>query len=63
MCACPRDKVIETYIGVRTLEERGVLMCSCVGVWGRERLLCVCGGDEGGGWLQIKSEVSIFEGL
>jgi hypothetical protein len=50
MCACPRDKVIETYIGVRTLEERGVLMCSCVGVWGRERLLCVCGGvgDEGG---------------
>ena len=50
MCACPRDKVIETYIGVRTLEERGVLMCSCVGVWGRERLLSVCGGvgDEGG---------------
>ena len=31
---------------VRDLEERGVLMCSCVGVWGRERLLyvCVCGG-------------------
>ena len=47
MCACPRDKVIETYVGVRTLQERGVLMCSCVGVWGRERLLslcvCVCG--------------------
>ena len=46
MCACPRDKVIETYVGVRTLQERGVLMCSCVGVWGRERLLslsvCVC---------------------
>ena len=42
MCACPRDKVIETYIGVRTLQERGVLMCSCVGVWGRERLLYVC---------------------
>ena len=35
MCASSRDKVIETYIGVRTLEERGVLMCSCVGVWGR----------------------------
>ena len=35
-------KVIDTYIGVRTLEERGVLMCSCVGVWGRERLLYVC---------------------
>lgn len=42
MCACPRDKVIETYVGVRTLQERGVLMCSCVGVWGRERLLYVC---------------------
>ena len=53
ICACPRDKVIETYIGVRTLEERGVLMCSCVGVWGRERLLSVCGGggDQGGGVL------------
>ena len=53
MCACPRDKVIETYVGVRTLQERGVLMCSCVGVWGRERLLCVWGatrgvGDKGG---------------
>ena len=44
-----------------TLEERGVLMCSCVGVWGRERL--PCGGRRGGGLLQIKSEVSIFEGL
>ena len=60
MCACPRDKVIETYIGVRTLEERGELMCSCVGVWGRERLLYVFAGRGG---LQIKSEVSIFEGL
>ena len=32
MCACPRDKVIETYIGVWNLEERGynVLMCSCL---------------------------------
>ena len=48
MRAWPRDKVIETYIGVRTLEERGVLMCSCVGVWGREQLLCVWGGNEGG---------------
>ena len=46
---------IETYVGVRTLQERGVLMCSCVGVWGRERLLyvcvcvcvCVCGGGGG----------------
>ena len=60
MCACPRDKVIETYVGVRTLQERGVLMCSCVGVWGRERLLYVWG-DEG--VALNKSEVSIFEGL
>ena len=58
----PRDKVIETYVGVRTLQERGVLMCSCVGVWGRERLLCVWR-RRGGGLLKIKSEVSIFEGL
>ena len=63
MCACPRDKVIETYVGVRTLQERGVLMCSCVGVWGRERLLYVWGVGDEGGLLQIKSEVSIFEGL
>ena len=43
MCACPRDKVIETYVGVRTLQERGVLMCSCVGVWGENDFsLCVC---------------------
>ena len=62
MCACPRDKVIETYVGVRTLQERGVLMCSCVGVWGRERLIYVWGATRGV-WLQIKSEVSIFEGL
>ena len=62
MCTCPRDKVIETYIGVQTLEERGVLICSCVRVWG-ENDLYVWLGDEGGGWLQIKSEVSRFEGL
>ena len=55
--------MIETYVGVRTLQERGVLMCSCVGVWGRERLLSVGGVGDEGGWLQIKSEVSIFEGL
>ena len=56
MCACPRDKVIETYVGVRTLQERGVLMCLCVGVWGRERLLsmCVCGGGGGGGLASNK---------
>ena len=54
--------MIETYIGVRTLEEKGVLMCSCVRVFvsGGENDLCVCGG---GGWLQIKSDVSLFEGL
>ena len=42
MCACPRDKVIETYIWVRTLEEKGgvnVLVCSCLG----ERTTCVWG--------------------
>ena len=59
MRACPRDKVIETYIGVRTLEERGVLMCSCVGVWG-ENDLCVCGGgDRGGGALDKEGGVYI----
>ena len=52
----PRDKVIETYVGVRTLQERGVLMCSCVGVWGRERLLyvCVCVWCGGGGLASDK---------
>ena len=59
MCACPRDKVIETYIGVWTLEERGS-KCACVFVSRGENDLC---GGGGGGWLQIKSEVSIFEGL
>ena len=45
MCACPRDKVIETYVGVWTLQERGVLMCSCVGVWGENDFsMCVGGG-------------------
>ena len=41
VCMAERQ-VIETNVGVRTLQERGVLMCSCVGVWGRERLLYVC---------------------
>ena len=43
--------------------ERGVnvLVCWCLGE--RTTSLCVCGGGRGGGWLQIKSEVSIFEGL
>ena len=47
MCACQRDKVIETYIGVWTLEERGVLVSSCVHVWGRERLFYVVGEPRG----------------
>lgn len=56
MCACPRDKVIETYVGVRTLQERGVLMCSSFGVWERERLLyvCVCVRGGGGGLTLVK---------
>ena len=57
MCACPRDKVIETYIGVRTLEERGgvnVLVCSCLG----ERTACVSGGggDRRGGGRGLASD-------
>ena len=53
VCMLERQ-VIETYIGVRTLEERGVLMCSCVGVWGRERLLYVCVGGARGGLASYK---------
>ena len=48
MCACPRDKVIETYIGVWTLEEKGgvnVLVCWCLGE--RTTSLCGCGGRGG----------------
>ena len=48
MCACPRDQVIETYVGVRITRERGVnvLVCWCLG----ERMtslslsVCVCSG-------------------
>ena len=46
MCACPRDKVIETYVGGPDFTtERGVnvLVCWCLGermtslcVWGRQ---------------------------
>ena len=43
----PERQSDRDYIGVRTLEVRGVLMCSCVGVWGRERLLCVWGATGG----------------
>ena len=59
MCACPRDKVIRDLYWGLDFRREGVLMCSCVRVQGRERLVCVWGG----GWLQIKREVSIFERL
>ena len=51
MCACPNFR-----------RERGVnvLVCWCLGE--RTTSLCV-GATRGGGCLQIKSEVSIFEGL
>ena len=44
MCACPRDKVIETYIGVRTLQERdvNVLVCWCLGERTTSLYVCVC---------------------
>ena len=49
--------MIETYIGVRTLEERGgvnVLVCSCLG----ERTACVSGGggDRRGGGRGLASD-------
>ena len=56
VCMPERQSDRDLYWGPDFRRE-GVLMCSCVRVWGRERLVCV------GGWLQIKSEVSIFEGL
>ena len=43
MCACPRDKVIETYVGGPDFtRERGVnvLVCWCLGE--RTTSLCVC---------------------
>ena len=45
MCACPRDKVIETYVVVQTLEERGVLFARVL-VFGGENdfSMCGCGG-------------------
>ena len=55
----------DLYWGPDFRRERGVnvLVCWCLGE--RTTSLCVCGvggGRGGGGWLQIKSEVSIFEG-
>ena len=54
----------DLYWGPNFRRERGVnvLVCWCLGE--RTTSLCVCGGGaRGGGWLQIKSELSIFEGL
>ena len=72
VCMPERQSDRDLYWGPNFRRERGVnvLVCWCLG--DRTTSLCVCGGvgDEGwgwatreGGWLQIKSEVSIFEGL
>ena len=45
MCACLRDKVIRDLYWGPDFRREGVLMCSCVHVQGRERL--VWGGDRG----------------
>ena len=58
VCMPERQSDRDLYWGPDFRRE-GLLMCSSVLVRGRERL--VWGGR--GGWLQIKSEVSIFEGL
>ena len=61
MCMPERQSDIDLYWGPDFRRERrpNVFVCWCLGV--RTTSLCVCGG--GGGWLQIKSEVSIFGGL
>ena len=55
----------DLYWGLDFRRERGVnvLVCWCLGE--RTTSLCVCGGGatREGDWLQIKSEVSVFEGL
>ena len=63
VCMPERQSDRDLCWGPDFTRERGVNVLVCVGVWGIERLLCVWGGDKGGGWLQMKSEVSIFEGL
>ena len=40
VCILERQSDRDLYWGPDFIRER-VLMCSCVGVWGRERLLCV----------------------
>ena len=49
----------DLYWGPDFRRERGVnvLVCWCLG----ERTTSVCVGGRRGGWLQIKSEVPIFE--
>ena len=65
VCMPERQSDGDLYWSPDFRRERGVnvLVCWCLGK--RTTSLCVCGrGDEGGGgWLQIKSEVSIFKGL
>ena len=63
VCMPKRQSDRDLYWGLDFRRERGVnvLVCWCLGE--RTTSLCVFGGDEGGGLLQIKSEVSIFEGL
>ena len=47
VCMPERQSDRDLYWGPDFRRERGVLMCSCVRVWGRERLLCVAGGEGG----------------
>ena len=66
VCMPERQSDRDLYWGPDFTIERGVnvLMCWCLGE--RTTSLCVCGGGGRGGrggWIQIKSEVSIFEGL
>ena len=58
VCMLERQSDRDLYWGPDFRRE-GVLMCSCVRVWGRERL--VWGRAEG--LASDKSEVSVFEGL
>ena len=69
VCMLERQSDRDLYWGPDFRRERGVnvLVCWCLGermtslcVWGRRG---VGGWATRGGWLQIKSEVSIFEGL
>ena len=66
VCMPERQSDRDLYWGPDFRRERGVnvLVCWCLGE--RTTSLCVCvrgRATRGGGLLQIKSEVSIFEGL